>query len=111
MSALIETYTLSNGNQIPKIGFGTWLLKEGSDGARRRLSLGAPAERHDVRALHVRRRRRRTHEPDRPLDTGIVRALWLTYDDIAARRDVASQPARAALDRRLSRRPALAART
>ena len=29
----------------------------------------------------------RRHEPQRPLDTGIVRALWLTYDDIAARRD------------------------
>ena len=28
MSVLTETYTLSNGNQIPKIGFGTWLLKE-----------------------------------------------------------------------------------
>ena len=28
MSVLIETYTLSNGDQIPKIGFGTWLLKE-----------------------------------------------------------------------------------
>ena len=31
MSVLIETYTLSNGNQIPKIGFGTWLLKEGDE--------------------------------------------------------------------------------
>jgi hypothetical protein len=29
MSVLTETYTLSNGNQIPKIGFGTWLLNEG----------------------------------------------------------------------------------
>ena len=28
MSVLIETYTLGNGDQIPKIGFGTWLLKE-----------------------------------------------------------------------------------
>jgi 8-oxo-dGTP pyrophosphatase MutT (NUDIX family) len=26
----------------------------------------------------------RTHEPARPLDTGIVRALWLTYDEITA---------------------------
>ena len=31
MSVLIETYALSNGNQIPKIGFGTWLLKEGEE--------------------------------------------------------------------------------
>ena len=31
MSVLIETYALSNGNQIPKIGFGTWLLKEGDE--------------------------------------------------------------------------------
>ena len=29
----------------------------------------------------------RRHEPNRPLDTGILRALWLSYDDIAARRD------------------------
>lgn len=26
----------------------------------------------------------RRHEPARPLDAGIVRALWLTYDEIAA---------------------------
>jgi 8-oxo-dGTP pyrophosphatase MutT (NUDIX family) len=26
----------------------------------------------------------RMHEPARPLDSGIVRALWLTYDEIAA---------------------------
>lgn len=26
------------------------------------------------------------HEPARPLDRGIVRALWLTYDEIVARR-------------------------
>jgi 8-oxo-dGTP pyrophosphatase MutT (NUDIX family) len=26
----------------------------------------------------------RRHEPSRPLDTGIVRALWLTYAEIAA---------------------------
>jgi ADP-ribose pyrophosphatase YjhB (NUDIX family) len=26
----------------------------------------------------------RRHEPERPLDAGIVRALWLTYDEIAA---------------------------
>jgi diketogulonate reductase-like aldo/keto reductase len=31
MSVLTKTYTLSNGNQIPKIGFGTWLLKEGDE--------------------------------------------------------------------------------
>ena len=29
MRALTDTYTLSNGKLIPKIGFGTWLLKEG----------------------------------------------------------------------------------
>jgi diketogulonate reductase-like aldo/keto reductase len=31
VSVLIETYTLSNGCQIPKVGFGTWLLKEGDE--------------------------------------------------------------------------------
>ncbi len=31
MSVLTESYTLSNGNQIPKIGFGTWLLEEGDE--------------------------------------------------------------------------------
>ena len=31
MSVLTETDTLSNGDQIPKIGFGTWLLKEGDE--------------------------------------------------------------------------------
>ena len=31
MSALTETFSLSNGDQIPKIGFGTWLLKEGEE--------------------------------------------------------------------------------
>ena len=31
VSVLIGTYTLSNGNQIPKIGFGTWLLEEGEE--------------------------------------------------------------------------------
>jgi 8-oxo-dGTP pyrophosphatase MutT (NUDIX family) len=34
----------------------------------------------------------RVHEPARSLDTGIVRALWLTYDDIAARRDLHRSP-------------------
>ena len=32
------------------------------------------------------------HEPNRPLDTGIVRALWLSYDDIAARRALHRNP-------------------
>ena len=34
----------------------------------------------------------RMHEPSRPLDTGIVRALWLTYDEIAARRATHRSP-------------------
>jgi len=34
----------------------------------------------------------RAHEPARRLDSGIVRALWLTYDDIAARRDLHRSP-------------------
>ena len=34
----------------------------------------------------------RTHESARPLDTGIVRALWLTYDEIAARRSMHRSP-------------------
>jgi cytochrome b len=31
MSVLIETYAFSNGNEIAKIGFGTWLLKDGDE--------------------------------------------------------------------------------
>jgi diketogulonate reductase-like aldo/keto reductase len=31
VSVLTETYALRNGNHIPKIGFGTWLLKEGDE--------------------------------------------------------------------------------
>ena len=31
MSVLTETSALSNGDQIPKIGFGTWLIKEGEE--------------------------------------------------------------------------------
>jgi diketogulonate reductase-like aldo/keto reductase len=31
MSALTDTYALTNGDQIPKVGFGTWLLKEGDE--------------------------------------------------------------------------------
>lgn len=31
MSALTETLTLANGNQIPTVGFGTWLLAEGDE--------------------------------------------------------------------------------
>ena len=34
----------------------------------------------------------RGHESGRPLDTGIVRALWLTYDEIAARRSMHRSP-------------------
>jgi 8-oxo-dGTP pyrophosphatase MutT (NUDIX family) len=34
----------------------------------------------------------RAHEPTRRLDTGIVCALWLTYEDVAARRDVHRSP-------------------
>ena len=32
------------------------------------------------------------HEPARRLDTGIVRVLWLNYEDIAARQDVHRTP-------------------
>jgi diketogulonate reductase-like aldo/keto reductase len=31
MSVLTEAFPLSNGNRIPKIGFGTWLLDEGDE--------------------------------------------------------------------------------
>ncbi len=31
MSALTETFPLNGGTRIPKIGFGTWLLKEGDE--------------------------------------------------------------------------------
>ncbi len=34
----------------------------------------------------------RFHERTRPLDAGIVRALWLTYDEIAARRQTHRSP-------------------
>jgi 8-oxo-dGTP pyrophosphatase MutT (NUDIX family) len=34
----------------------------------------------------------REHEPLRPLDEGIVRALWLSYEDIAARRHAHRSP-------------------
>jgi ADP-ribose pyrophosphatase YjhB (NUDIX family) len=34
----------------------------------------------------------RAHERTRPLDKGIVRALWLTYDEIAARRQMHRSP-------------------
>ena len=44
----------------------------------------------------------RRHDPDRALDEGIVQALWLTYDEILARRGEHSQSAGAALHRRLS---------
>jgi diketogulonate reductase-like aldo/keto reductase len=31
MSALTETIALADGHQVPKIGFGTWLLEEGDE--------------------------------------------------------------------------------
>jgi len=31
MSALTDTHPLANGNHIPQVGFGTWLLKEGEE--------------------------------------------------------------------------------
>jgi diketogulonate reductase-like aldo/keto reductase len=31
MNILTETYTLSNGVKIPKVGFGTWQIKDGDD--------------------------------------------------------------------------------
>ena len=34
----------------------------------------------------------RIHEPDRTLDAGIVRTLWLTYDEIADRRHLHRSP-------------------
>lgn len=36
--------------------------------------------------------RAHAHERGRPLDAGIVRALWLTYDEIAARRAMHRSP-------------------
>ena len=32
------------------------------------------------------------HEPERPLDDGIVRALWLSYDELVARRAMHRSP-------------------
>jgi 8-oxo-dGTP pyrophosphatase MutT (NUDIX family) len=32
------------------------------------------------------------HEPDRPLDEGIIDSLWLTYEEIAARRNEHRSP-------------------
>jgi 8-oxo-dGTP pyrophosphatase MutT (NUDIX family) len=34
----------------------------------------------------------RLHEPDRPLDDGIVRAMWMSYEDIASRREAHRSP-------------------
>ena len=34
----------------------------------------------------------RGHEPNRPLDTGILRALWLSYDEIVSRRNLHRSP-------------------
>ena len=34
----------------------------------------------------------RTHEVDRPLDAGIVRAMWLTYEEVAERRAAHRSP-------------------
>ena len=40
----------------------------------------------------------RSHEADRALDTGIVRAMWLTYEEVAERRAASSSVSRAAAD-------------
>ena len=34
----------------------------------------------------------RAHEADRPLDTGIVRAMWLTYEEVVERRALHRSP-------------------
>lgn len=33
-----------------------------------------------------------SHDPQRPLDTGIIDAVWLTYEDILARKDQLRSP-------------------
>ena len=52
------------------VGIYTWSASEWG-GTFVRFAFAATAERHDAA---------------RPLDDGIVRALWLTYDELAARR-------------------------
>jgi len=33
-----------------------------------------------------------SHDPNRPLDTGIISAVWLTYDELLARKDQLRSP-------------------
>lgn len=33
-----------------------------------------------------------SHDPERPLDTGIIEAVWLTYEDLLARKDQLRSP-------------------
>jgi 8-oxo-dGTP pyrophosphatase MutT (NUDIX family) len=58
------------------IGIYTWSASE-NGGTFVRFAFAASAEVHDAH---------------RPLDDGIVRALWLTYDELVARRDEHRSP-------------------
>lgn len=33
-----------------------------------------------------------SHDPDRPLDTGIIEAVWLTYDELLTKKDQLRSP-------------------
>ena len=59
--------------------------------AGRHLSLAGAGDRRDVHPLRFCRRRRRARA-DRTLDEGILRALWLSYDDLIASRDQHRSP-------------------
>lgn len=50
----------------------------------------APGGRHFLRFTFAAEAER--HEPERPLDTGIVRAVWLSRDEIAAARERLRSP-------------------
>jgi hypothetical protein len=57
---------------------------------RRRVSLGSVGQWRDVVRLHSAATRCATTA--RPLDVGILRAVWLTAEEIAARRDLHRSP-------------------
>ena len=69
MTILNETYTLSNGVEIPKLGLGTWFIDDdkAAEAVRARHRDRLPQHRHrpGVRQ-RARRRRRRAHQRRRP---------------------------------------------
>ena len=102
MTALTDTFTLSNGVEIPKIGFGTWQIPDGARGLR----LGADALRVGYRHIDTARAYGNEASVGRAIrDSGIPRDdIFVTtklpaevkdHDEASAR---ASRPTMAALD-------------